>query len=463
MKRDGRHHHRVLHGSLFPVVLGQGLVLALGMASHALFNIVDLVLIGFLGDPASIAGVHVATTIHFIPMILGNGVTAATISILSRALGAGDMARAREFSSRSQLLMLALGLAMGGIGALLVVPSVELQGVTGRARDIGNHYLLVSQLGTVTMFVLMQTTATMRALGEAWMPFALLVGANVLNLGLDWVLLFGVEDLEIPAFGAPGAAYATVIGRGIAAVAGVLWLRRPGYPLRLTWVSLWGGRRGTAREILWLALPQSMQMLVRAFAIIGLTRIAGELGGQDAIVALGVTTRLDSMVLFSAAGFASAATAIAGRNVGAGRPARARRACRIAGLAAMALGMAMVAGFAMSAAPVMALFLPSTAAGAIAAGVEYLHVAALGQPFAAFCIAVSGGVNGGGRMVPPMLLDLLGYLGLLLPACILTAASFPGVTLRTIWWVFVVCNMCIALLYWRYLERGRWPYIKSLV
>lgn len=452
----------MLHGPLLPVVLGQGLVLALGMASHALFNIVDLVLIGFLGDPASIAGVHVATTINFIPMIVGNGVTAATISILSRALGAGDMERAREFSSRSQLLMVALGLAMGGLGALLVVPSVDLQGVTDRAREVGIHYLLVTQLGTVTMFVLMQTTATMRALGEAWMPFALLVGANVLNLALDWVLLFGVESLGVPAFGAPGAAYATVIGRGLAAVAGVLWLRRPGYPLRLTWVSLWGGRRGTGREILWLGLPQSLQMLVRAFAIIGLTRIAGELGGQDAIVALGVTTRLDTMVLFSAAGFASAATAIAGRNVGAGRPDRARRACRLAGFAALALGAAMVAGFAAWADTLMGLFLPSSAGGAIAAGVEYLHVAALGQPLAAFCIAVSGGVNGGGRMVPPMLLDLLGYLGILLPACIVAAATLPDVTLRTIWWVFVACNVAIALLYGRYLERGRWPFIKSL-
>ena len=51
--------------------------------------------------------------------------------------------------------------------------------------------------------------------------------------------------------------------------------------------------------------------------VIALTRIAGDLGGQDAIVALGVTTRLDTMVLFSALGFASAATTLAGRCYGA--------------------------------------------------------------------------------------------------------------------------------------------------
>ena len=53
-------------------MLKQGLLLAIGLLSHAMFNIVDLLLIAELDDPAALAGVHVATNINFLPMIMGN-------------------------------------------------------------------------------------------------------------------------------------------------------------------------------------------------------------------------------------------------------------------------------------------------------------------------------------------------------------------------------------------------------
>lgn len=424
------------------------------MASHALFNLIDLVLVGRLGSEA-VAGVHVATTINFLPMILGNGISVATLSMMARMLGSGDEAGARSLSSRSQALMLLLGVVVGIVGAALAAPCVDLQGVEGDARDVGIHYLVVTSLGTVTMFVLMQTTATMRALGEGAMPFALLVGGNVLNLILDVILLFGWEALSIPAFGAPGAAYATVISRALAAAVGIWWLRRPGYRLRLGRVPLRGpgGQRG---EILRLGLPQSLQMLVRALTVIALTRIAGDLAGQDAIAALGVTTRLDTLVLFAALGFASAATTVAGRNYGAGELQRARAACAWAGLVALVFSAVLVAAFAIFARPLVGLFIEDATEGVLAAGALYLSIAALGQPLAGFCIAVTGGINGTGRVFAPMLMDLIAYGGLLLPTVIVVASALPDAGLSAIWWVFAGVNLMLAMAYAVYLSRARW-------
>lgn len=424
------------------------------MASHAVFNLVDLLLVGRLGEGA-VAGVHVASTINFLPMILGNGISIATLSLMARMLGAGDEAGARDLSSRSQSLMLLIGLVVGAVGAALAVPCVDLQGVTGDARQTGIHYLVVTSLGTFTMFVVMQTTASMRALGESAMPFALLVGANVLNLILDWILLFGWADLAIPAFGAPGAAYATVISRGVAGVVGLWWLSRPNYPLRFALVPF-RGPRGQRREILRLGVPQSLQMLVRAMTVIALTRIAGDLGGQDAIVALGVATRLDTMVLFSALGFASAATTLAGRSYGAGEFDRVRTTCRWAGLAAMAFSAVLVTGFAVYARPLIAWFVSDASEGVLAAGALYLSIAALGQPLAAFCIAMTGGINGTGRVLPPMLIDIVGYLGILLPAVIVVASVLDRVELALIWWIFAATNLLLAIAYWIYVQRVAW-------
>ena len=433
-------------------VLRQGLPLALGMASHALFNLVDLVLVGQLGSEA-VAGVHVATTVNFLPMILGNGISIAVLSMLARSLGGGDEAGARELSSRAQSYMLLLGVVVGVLGAAVAAPCVDLQGVVGEARDIGLHYLVVTSLGTVTMFALIQTTASMRALGEGAMPLLLLVGGNALNLVLDVILMFGWDALSIPAFGAPGAAYATVIARALAAGVGVWWLRRPGYRLRFTWVPL-RGPRGQLAEILRLGLPQSLQMLVRALAVIALTRVAAELGGQDAIAALGVTTRLDTLVLFAALGFASAGTTVAGTSHGAGEAARARGACAWAGVWALAFSAILVAVFAALARPLIGLFIDGASEGVLAAGALYLTTAALGQPLAAFSIAVTGGVNGTGRVWPPMILDLAVYLTVLFPGVIVVAASAEDGGLAGVWWVCVVANLLLAAAYAVYLRRA---------
>lgn len=442
----------ILHAPLLALTLRQGLPLALGMASHVLFNLVDLLLVGHLGA-AAVAGVHVATTINFLAMIIGNGVTVAALSLLSRALGAGQPARAREVNSRLQVLMIALGVVLGGIGALLVVPCIDLQGVIGEARGIGIHYLLVSNLGTVTMFVLMATTTTMRALGEGWMPFFLLIGANVLNLVLDVVLLFGWDALGIPAFGAPGAAYGTVIARGVFGAVGLWWIRRPGYRLRPVLPRRMATRAAQARwQILLLGMPQSMQMFVRAVVVIALTRLAGDLAGQDAIAALGVTTRLDTMILFAAVGFASAATAIAGRNAGAGRWDRVHGACLAAGVWALVVGGIMVAGFALNARWLIDLFIRDAAEPVVVAGALYLRVAALGQPLAAFAIALGGGINGSGRMLAPMVIDAIAYLGLLLPAAIVFGSTVEGASLRGVWWIFVAAHIALAGAYLWYLR-----------
>ena len=95
------------------MVLKQGLLLAIGLLSHAMFNIVDLLLIAELDDPAALAGVHVATNINFLPMIIGNAISAATLSAMSRMIGRGEIDQARDLSSRSQILMLGSGVSWG--------------------------------------------------------------------------------------------------------------------------------------------------------------------------------------------------------------------------------------------------------------------------------------------------------------------------------------------------------------
>ncbi len=435
-------------------VVATGVPLAFAFASHALINLVDLALVGRLGADA-VAGVHVATAVNFLPMILGNGVSVATMALLAQRIGAGDHLGAAALSARAQLWMLVLGVVVGVVGAVLAGPSVDLQGVGGGARAIGVHYTVVVQLGTVTMFALMQSTAAMRAAGETWMPVVLLLAANGLNLLLDVVLLFGVDALGIPAFGAVGAAYASVISRALMAIAGYAWLARPAAPLRLCWHG-WRGPAGEFGRLARAAWPPSAQLAVRATAVLALTRAVAEVGGDSAVAAFSVTTRLDTLVLFAAAGIASAGTTLTGAATGAGDGRVAQRLAWASGAVAAALGLVLAVALAAGGGWLVELFVAGATPEVSAAGASYLRWAVWAHPLAAFCIGVTGAWHGAGWFVTPLALDLGGHGVVLLPA-VVGAVLWAGAggSLTLVWWALLLGHAALAALFAAVLWR--WP------
>jgi len=442
-----------------------GLPLALGMSTHVLFNLADLLLIGRLVGDDAVAAAHVATTFNFLPMIVGNGVSVVVLAALTRHLGAGEVNRAQALSTWSQGFMVALGVVLGLGAAALTGPCVDGMGLQGAVRDDAFEYLLVTNLGTVTMFVLMQTTTSMRACGEVVWPLGLLLGANALNVALDYVFLAGWPALGLSPMGVAGAAYATVWSRLLFAAIGLARLARRTHPLHL--------RRGLVRDprddawrILGNSVPQGLQMVVRVGVLLVLTRVAQDLGGVDALAAIGVTTRLDSMVLFAAVGYASAATTLGGRAFGMGDSQRLRAIAWWAGLQALMVGAVMVACFALCVRPLVDLFLGAAATPEIHRNAAtYFWWAGWGHPTGALALAVGGAIHGTGRMWSPVVLDTLGYGCLLMPALAWAAsgrtadavgADGGGWGLEAPWLVFSTISAVIAASYLAHVRWGRW-------
>jgi Na+-driven multidrug efflux pump len=249
--------------------------------------------------------------------------------------------------------------------------------------------------------------------------------------------------LDRPELGwAPGSAYATVLSRAIAAGIGIWWLRRKDHLLRLSG-GLRRGPRSQRRQVLWLGIPQTLQMLARATSVIALSKIAIDVGGQDAVVALGVTTRLDMLVVFAAAGFASAATTLVGRQVGEGDWRRARVACWLAGLQGAMFATVFVTLFGLFAVEITGWFVRGAGEEVLFAASDYLRIAAWAHLPAAFCLAVTGGINGAGRTFWPMVADAAGHWLFLIP-CVAFFAS-GQCELRPVWYAWIVGQGVLAI------------------
>lgn len=432
-------------------VLLLGLPLALGLASHAVVNLVDLVLVGRLGADA-IRSAHVASTWNFLPMLLGNCVSTALLARLSQLLGRGEREAARALHRRAEWFMLLFGVVVALASALPAIPMVAATGLEDRVADDAVHYLVVSNLGCVPMFVLMQTTAAMRAAGEAAVPLLLLLLANLLNLGLDLVLMFGWEPLGVPALGVVGAAYASVAARAVAAGLAFAWLRRSAHVLSLRAAPT--TRVPVAWPLLADAWPQVVQIGLRAGLVVGLTIVVQRRFGDAPTAALGITTRLDTVILFAALGFANAATAYSGRAVALGRERSARAAGLWAAVLAGGFGLAVLLGMQAWSVELVACFLPDATQEVQVATDLYLATAGWSQVLGAVALGAIGAVQGAGRMVSPLLVDLFGFT--LLCGWFLRTV-FADAALGAVYDSLVVGMFAVAVLHLGFVALGRWP------
>lgn len=392
-------------------VLRQGLPLALGFASHALINLVDLALVGRLGGQA-LQAAHIASTWNVLPMIVGNCVSTALLASLSRDLGAGHTALAALRNRRAQAFMVGFAMVVALLTTLPAGPMVDLMAAGPNVRAEALHYLVVSNLGCVSMFVLMQATAAMRAVGEVGMPVGLLVGANVVNLGLAVPLLYGWDLVGLPPVGVVGAAYAAVAARTLAALAAVAWLWRTAHPLSLQRrpvVTAPASVPAVARPLLQDAWPQSLQIGLRAGLVLLLTPLLRRGGGETAAIAFSITTRYDTVVLFASIGFANAATAYAGRAVARGEGRLARQAGYAAAVQAALFGVVCVAAMIASADVLVGWCLPEPSAEVVAFAADYFAGAGWSQVVGAAALGAIGAVQGSGWMRAPLRLDLVGF------------------------------------------------------
>ena len=157
--------------------------------------------VGFEGMKAAVT---IATMINTLPMVICNGISTSSIAFTARNIGFRNLHRANEFMRQSFLLVFGLSVVLGVLPYIYAEELVIIFQAKGPVViESAREYLEVVSLGTITMFMLMQITAALRAVGDGVWPMILLVGANILNIVLDWALVFG--KWGFPNLGAPGA------------------------------------------------------------------------------------------------------------------------------------------------------------------------------------------------------------------------------------------------------------------
>jgi putative MATE family efflux protein len=420
-----------------------------GGIAQSVHQLVNAYFVGRLGAEA-IAAVAASGPLFALLLSLGSGLSTAGAVLVAQNAGAGQREATDHVAAQTLLMVLALGLCFAAIGFLAAPATLRLIGVEAAVFDLTLEYLTVTYAGIVAMFAFLALQAMLQSVGEVRFAMKVAIGAVLLNIALDPLLIFGVGPWD--GWGVGGAAAATVISQTAAFLVLLHHMMNGRSALHLKRADL---RPDTKymKLALDIGLPASLEQGGRTFGSLLLMSLAA-LFGTVSLAAYGVGARPFFFWFTPMIGLSIATSAVVAQNIGAGRMDRAENAARISAWLAFlgftAIGLVHL--------PVLRPLAAALAPGETEVIEQAMDFGWAVFPFMGFMAAVqalNGVFRGAGSTRQSMMISLIMQYALQLPFA-WGVAFFTTLGVLGVWWSYAFANVvtCVIAVVW--LKRGPW-------
>ena len=241
-------------GPVWRRILDQAGPLIVAQLVHLLYNVVDRIYIGHMGDGGGMALTGVGLTFPIVTLIMGFAALFGTggVPLFSIARGAGDEAKARRILGNSFTLQLISSAVLMVVGYLFMRPILFAFGASEDSFVYARAYLNVYLVGTAFSMIATGLNGYINAQGFPRIGMLSIVIGAAVNIALDPVFIFLLH------MGVQGAALATIISQAMSSLWVLRFLtgRRAIIPLRRENMALQGpvvrdiARLGTANFIM---------------------------------------------------------------------------------------------------------------------------------------------------------------------------------------------------------------------
>jgi len=381
MNAPGSTLPRLVSGSIPGHLVSQATPAVIGVAAIMSIGIVDAYFIGQLGSEA-LAAISFIFPVAVASTSLGVGIMVGINSVVARALGEGDHAKAAQRANFGIVFAVACGLLMGLALWALIDPIFTAMNAPPALMPLIRAYMTPYAIGFPLSLAIMGFNGVLRGQGEARRTSTVSITYAAANWVLNPILITGAFGFE--GFGIAGAAYATTIGWALGVATALFLLRGTSLPLNLGLLRN-GTLAGSAKSIIRVGLPAAFSNAINPLGLSILTALVA-LEGEAAVAGFGAAGRLQSFVIVPLLGLSGAIGAIVGQNWGAGRTDRAREAVLYAGGFCIVWGLIVAIGV-MAAGQSFARIFTSDPA-VIAEFDLYLRIAAWG--YAGFGLLIVG-------------------------------------------------------------------------
>jgi len=421
-------------------------------------GVIDHALVGHLVGYAGNAAIGVAFQIFLVVMVFIVSLFTGMGVLIARYTGANDGAAVNRAAWQAFLTAIALSVGvLAPVGYFLAPHLLGLVNAAPAVQAQALPYLRIMFGFSLGMMLFFMLSGALRSAGDARTPLKMGIALTILNIAFNVIFIRGLGP--IPAFGTAGAAMGMSLAGALLSLFAV-WKLFSG-----RWVIDFRGQRWTPdwaiiKALFRFGLPTGLQGIAMNVAGVLLLRFLGSVqlsAEAQAAYAIGYT-ELFSLVTWTSVGLMGAAAALAGQNLGAGKPDRSMSAVQLA--AQYGVGIATVVGL-------LFLTIPKLLLGVfgmdqpevVRIGVQLLAYLSVSGLFITVALTYTGGLQGTGDTKSPLYISIISQF--LIPIGLLSILqSLRPLQPADVWLAIVIGHFTRCALSVLRFRQGKWRAIK---
>ncbi|KYK38619.1 MAG: hypothetical protein AYK18_06620 [Theionarchaea archaeon DG-70] len=410
-------------------------------------------MVGRLG-PVAVAAVGLGGQMLWFLNALIVSVTVGTTALVARFIGAQEKKDAEHVLVQSLLLVLLLSLVLTGFWYIFAEKALLLIGATKEVAEVGATYIQIVFLSTPCIFMIFNSEGALRGAGDTKTPMKVGIVMNLINVVLNYVLIFG--KCGFPVLGVKGAGIATAIAYVWASITYVIIFFSGRFVLKISGKNSFSFNIETVKRILKIGIPTGIQRIIMSGSMIFYVSIIASFG-TTALAAHQIGLRIESLSYMPGFGFAVAATALVGQNLGARQPQKAEQSgWEAAKLCAVFMGL--MGAFMILFPKQMAHFFVSEPE-VIDLAAWYLRIVAISEPPLALIFTLAGGLRGAGETRSPLYISIFGLWIFRLPLAYVLGMVLGWGPIGA-WTAMTIDTFVRGGLYVYQFRRGTWKEVK---
>ena len=422
--------------------------MVLEASMESLFAVVDMFWVARLGSDA-VATVGLTESVLTLLFAVAMGLSTAAAATVARRIGEKNPEGAADAAMQGILLGFGFAGVIGLVGAWFAPDVLRLMGASDAIVRTGAGYTRVIYGGSAAVMLLFLINGVFRGAGDAALAMRVLWIANLINIVLNPLLIFGIGPF--PRLGVLGSGIGTTIGRST----GVL-------------IQLWALTRGKSRvvvhfkhvrvhaevmlSLIKISAGGIFQYFVAVASWIGLVRMAASFGSVS-VAGYTLAIRIVLFAILPSWGMANAAATLVGQNLGAKRPDRAEQSVWRAGFYNMIFLGLVALTFVVFARPMISIF--TSDADVTAVAVQALRLISYGYIFYAWGMVIVSAFNGAGDTYTPTLINLACHWALQLPLAWMLAFKL-NLGPKGVFLAIAVAESMVAVVAVLAFRRGKW-------
>ncbi len=287
-----------------------------------LLGMVDLAIVGRLGDTKYIGAIAIATMIFSMIYWLFGFLRMGTSGFTAQAYGAGDIKGAADILLRSLLVGLSAALCLIVLQQPIIDLAMSIVSGSEELKAIARRYFFVNIWGAPALLSMYSFKGWFIGMQNSNIPMLIAIVINVVNICLSYIFVFILRlDIEGVALGTVIAQY---VGLGMA-----VWffIARYHYVVKLI---------NVAQSIVWDEMKRFFRVNFDIFlrticliAVFSFFPIAGSRFGDDTLAINTLLMQFFTLFSYIMDGFAYAGEALTGRFIGAADRVSLRRSIRV--------------------------------------------------------------------------------------------------------------------------------------